>query len=622
MSAGTTARGAFRFPYDFESISDEIRTKLQNIGMGHDFERVIDQFISLMADRDRALEDYTTAGYSTPFFVTVAADGSGNYTTIRDAIQAQPAGMAGQSSGYNVIIYVKPQSGGYLESALGTVTFPTGTVGVTLWAGPAGEDLGAAGGNNNNSYLAWQSGGWIKAGGLNFSIKGFRVIGPSSTVSVISNSSTAYGGNLILNDCDVASPLYSTTANKGFNQIYLANCTGTLGGGTPGEAVNWVVRGGSFQIGNINMGTFSANGGTTSFWGVGVSLGTNVTLTGGFDGSGTGFTGTLHDWRNNLFGPAFGSVTLAFTTSNIRFSGNVNGGSENGGFFNSQITFTDCGRGRNISQIPSYDYGTCSITDNHMTGVKFTITQRRDSSQINSATLFTGTYGSVVIDGQQINANIAINTEFDSPPVLDISGNKNIVVATINKSSQAGNGTPVRVTGNNNYVTFSQQGYSGSYTDLGSGNIINAASTAPLTMAIADAKGDLLAAIDNDDIRRLAVGTNDQVLTADSTATLGVAWKAPFQSNFLAKADILVGTGPSAFVRLTAGQDFRTLRLDSSTASGVSWDYQRTLINRLTTNQASLETDTTGWAAESGCTIARSTAKFSHGAASLEITKS
>jgi hypothetical protein len=48
-----------------------------------------------------------------------------------------------------------------------------------------------------------------------------------------------------------------------------------------------------------------------------------------------------------------------------------------------------------------------------------------------------------------------------------------------------------------------------------------------LTEALVDAKGDLLVASGADAVTRLAVGTNNHVLTADDSATNGVKWAAP-----------------------------------------------------------------------------------------------
>jgi hypothetical protein len=50
--------------------------------------------------------------------------------------------------------------------------------------------------------------------------------------------------------------------------------------------------------------------------------------------------------------------------------------------------------------------------------------------------------------------------------------------------------------------------------------------------AIVDAKGDLIGATAADTPARLAVGTNGQVLTADSTAATGLAWATPSGSTF------------------------------------------------------------------------------------------
>lgn len=59
------------------------------------------------------------------------------------------------------------------------------------------------------------------------------------------------------------------------------------------------------------------------------------------------------------------------------------------------------------------------------------------------------------------------------------------------------------------------------------GNAIDTTMATMVPKSIVDAKGDLIAATAADTVSRLAVGTNGQVLTADSTAATGIKWATP-----------------------------------------------------------------------------------------------
>ena len=78
--------------------------------------------------------------------------------------------------------------------------------------------------------------------------------------------------------------------------------------------------------------------------------------------------------------------------------------------------------------------------------------------------------------------------------------------------------------------------------------------------AIVDAKGDLIAATAADTPARLAVGTNGQILTADSTAATGIKWATPVSSGSMTV--LASGSLSSSSVNLTSiSQDYLSLYL-------------------------------------------------------------
>ena len=71
--------------------------------------------------------------------------------------------------------------------------------------------------------------------------------------------------------------------------------------------------------------------------------------------------------------------------------------------------------------------------------------------------------------------------------------------------------------------------------------------------AIVDAKGDLIGATAADTPARLAVGTNGQVLTADSTAATGLAWATPASGGGLTLLSTTTLSGSATTVSSISG---------------------------------------------------------------------
>lgn len=85
------------------------------------------------------------------------------------------------------------------------------------------------------------------------------------------------------------------------------------------------------------------------------------------------------------------------------------------------------------------------------------------------------------------------------------------------------------------------------------------------------AKGDLLAGTASGAIARVAVGTNDQALVADSTTATGVSYKGAVLTTSFVKGAIAVGTGSGTYSIQTIGTNGQVLTADSTQADGVIW---------------------------------------------------
>lgn len=89
-------------------------------------------------------------------------------------------------------------------------------------------------------------------------------------------------------------------------------------------------------------------------------------------------------------------------------------------------------------------------------------------------------------------------------------------------------------------------------------------SSAVIAPTIVDAKGDLIAATADNTPARLGVGTNGQVLTADSTASTGLKWATPSSgSTFVGCALYRSGTGTISNATATI-IDWNSERLDTN----------------------------------------------------------
>ena len=580
--AGTTVGGSFRYPYEFSELVDYVKASLGHHEMDRNFEAAIDNFVALMMDRDRALEDYTTA--------------QGGANNIYDAIVDATATEDTSKRVFNGI-------GRAINYLAGLPAFLNGsmTIGVRKNA-----DV-----NVNYTYEEDQN---ISASSCTVSI-----IGLSEGIARQSNQGRGVAVRWDLNNHSVNIPtlglcnltIDNTGATSYFplvSTLWMRQTNLTAGGIA---ATNSVFTMECFIAGFVASPTFTF---CTNTLFRPINSGTTLTSSPGSLGKWFFFNCPIGNATTWNLSPGATNVTFTYVNSGT-------GLDMTGGSFTTSVSF-------NFT-------GTCSVyIDNTYTGVGVTLTDP-------SVAYLNGVFSTVTRTNGTRNGPLSISGQIGAG-TSSIAGPAHLAVAMAGSTQLVLTGSSI-----SGHVqmrtTMGVPGYgvtlnsvTNSYLALSS--LFAGSAAGQSSLLIDDSCSDVLIDLTGQDTwpsPYVNLGTNCMVRTTAGIppsgaagGDLGATYPNPTVQNltglrlFDAKGDLLVATGDNTPARLGVGNDQRELAADSTAAGGVSWRYTRALVNRLTQNQASLETSTTGWTASTGSSIAQTAAQASHGTKSLEITKS